>query len=198
MNELVPTRDAFLRVVAEHHAVDLAQIAVAIDRPIAAVTIGRPHLLHRRLYALHAIFRLRVRLQPIRRPVAIGDLINPRQRREKHRDLGGIPSARGRIFRAERVGLQLVLTAVFQEHGAETGLGKLAERPNLRHEDAADEHAHGCDRRPRILLRGMARGHVPDFMPEHAGQLGLIVQIRQNAARDVDVSARQRERVHRG
>ena len=139
-----------------------------------------------------------MRLQPIRRPVAIGDLINPRQRREKHRDLGGIPSARGRIFRAERVGLQLVLTAVFQEHGAETSLGKLAERPNLRHEDAADEHAHGCDRRPRILLRGMARGHVPDFMPEHTGQLGLIVQIRQNAARDVDVAARNGERIDNG
>ena len=44
----------------------------------------------------------------------------------------------------------------------------------------------------------MARGDVADLVAEHAGQLGLVVQIREKAARHIDVSAGQRERVDRG
>lgn len=36
------------------------------------------------------------------------------------------------------------------------------------------------------------------FVTEYSGQLRFVAQIRQDAARDVDESARQRERVHRG
>ena len=51
--------------------------------------------------------------------------------------------------------------------------------------------------RARVLLRGVPRRDVPDLMAQHAGQLGLVVQIRQDAARDVDEAAGQRERVDR-
>ena len=50
---------------------------------------------------------------------------------------------------------------------------------------------------PRVLLHRMPRGDVADLVAEHAGQLRLVVEKRQDAARDVDESARQRERVDR-
>jgi hypothetical protein len=43
----------------------------------------------------------------------------------------------------------------------------------------------------------MPRGDVADLVAEHAGQFGLVVEKRQDAARDVDESARQCERVDR-
>ena len=39
--------------------------------------------------------------------------------------------------------------------------------------------------------------HVPDLVAEHAGELRLVAQERQDPAGDVDVSARKRERVDR-
>ena len=62
----------------------------------------------------------------------------------------------------------------------------------------SDREADAGLRLARVLLRGMTRGDVADLVAEHAGQLRLVVQIRQDAARDVDVAARQREGVDRG
>ena len=38
---------------------------------------------------------------------------------------------------------------------------------------------------------------VADFVTHDRGQLGFVAEERQDAARDVDEAARQRERVHR-
>ena len=51
--------------------------------------------------------------------------------------------------------------------------------------------------RARVLLRRVPRGDVRDLMAQHAGQLRLVVEIRQDAARDVDEAAGQRKRVDR-
>ena len=50
----------------------------------------------------------------------------------------------------------------------------------------------------RVLPHRVPSGHVADLVPEHAGQLRLVVQVRQDAARDVDEAAGQRERVDGG
>ena len=42
----------------------------------------------------------------------------------------------------------------------------------------------------------MTRIHVADLMAEHRGELRFVAQERHDAAREVDVPARQRERVH--
>ena len=44
----------------------------------------------------------------------------------------------------------------------------------------------------------MARGDVADFVAEDSDELRFVVEIRQDAARDVDEPARQRKRVDRG
>ena len=44
----------------------------------------------------------------------------------------------------------------------------------------------------------MPRRDVSDLVAEHSRELRLVIEERQDAARDVDEAARQRERVDRG
>ena len=126
MQEHVAADDAVFRIVAEDDAVDAREIAVAIDDP-RALAAGA-HFLHRLADARRAVLGLRMRRQPVRHAVAIGHLRNPRERRQERRHLVRIPSARRRVLRAQRVGLQLVVAAELEEQHAEAALREIAER----------------------------------------------------------------------
>ena len=54
-------------------------------------------------------------------------------------------------------------------------------------------HADAGRRGAGLLPHGMR--HVADLVPEHRGELRLRVEVREDAARDVHVASRQRERV---
>ena len=92
------------------------------------------------------------------------------------------------------VRLQLVVAAVFQEQHAERLPSRSDRRAARRNEDAQRaERGDAAD--AFVLPRRMPRGDVADLVAEHAGQLRFVVEKRQDAARDVDEAARQRERV---
>ena len=114
----------------------------------------------------------------------------PAQRGQHAGDALGIPSGRGGIARAELVGLQLVVAAELEEHQAHGLLGRLAERPRGGHEHAERHQANLPANGARVLLGGVARRHVPDFVPEHARKLRFVFEERQDAAGQVDVAAR--------
>ena len=78
---------------------------------------------------------------------------------------------------------------------AKAAFAELREGASLRNEDAAEDETELCASRARVLLRGVTGGDVPDLVTEDARELRLIVEKRQDAARDVDVTARQCERV---
>ncbi len=198
MQEQIAADDPFFGVVAEHHAVDTCKIAVAVERPGPTFTARRSHFADRLAHALGAVLGLRVRRQPVRRSVAIGRLGNPRERRQKLGHLLRIPSTLGRVRGAQRVGLQFVVSSKLQEQDAGAGLGEIGKRPYLRDKDAADEHAELSAHPARVLLSRMACGDVPDLVPEHAHELRFVVEIRQDAACDVDVPAGKRKGVDRG
>ena len=64
-----------------------------------------------------------------------------------------------------------------------------------------DARQHGAAHQrdlPRVTLGRVPRVDVADLVAEHAGHLGLGVEVREQPARDVDVAARQRERVDVG
>ncbi len=147
--------------------------------------------------ALHAVLRLRVRGEPVGHAVAIARLGNPRERHEERGHLLRIPPALRGVLRAQRIGLQLVVATEFHEHHAGADFGEIGKRRDLRNEDAADEHAKRRAHAARVLRRRMARRHVTDFVSEDPDQLRFVVQIREDAARDVDEPARQREGVDR-
>jgi hypothetical protein len=87
---------------------------------------------------------------------------------------------------------------VLQKQHAERGFRDILERPRFGDEDTEQCHPDSGGRRFGVLLRGMPRGDVTDFVSEHAGELRLVVKEGKNAARQVDVAPGQRERIHRG
>ena len=109
---------------------------------------------------------------------------------------GSHPGLR-RVVHAELVGLHLVVASVLQEEHAERGFGRALQRLRLGNEDAEQRETDAGAGRLRVLLRRVARRDVTDLVAEHAGQLRLVVEERQDAARQVDVAAGKRERVDR-
>ncbi len=135
--------------------------------------------------------------QPVRH-AALAQRIDARKGGEKPRHAGGIPSRRGAVLDAEPIGFELGLAIVPEKQHAESARADFRKRPRAWNEDA--EHGEGQVRLglAGIGLRGMTRGDVADLVPEHARQLGLVVQVRENSARHVDVAARKRKGVDRG
>ena len=136
-----------------------------------------------------------VRREPVgNAPLAQG--VEARQRLQEARHAGRIPAGLGGVLDAQPVGLELVVAAVLEEERAEAGVGQIAERGHAGHEDAGQQHAERAAGRARVLLRHVAGGDVAHLVAEHAGELGLVAQVREQPARDVDEAAGQRERVH--
>ncbi len=101
------------------------------------------------------------------------------------------------VLGAETVGLELVLAAVAAD---DAGADSLAEVGQVRIAGGrADQHAEQRGRDlARLLAHRVTRGDVADLVAEHAGQLGLGIEVGQDAAGNVDVAAGQRERVDLG
>ena len=187
--------DALIRVVAVDDAVNPVQIPVVIGpEPFSALL----RFTHGRLHALHAILRRRMRLQPVRHALVVARLFDPAERRQHLRNAVGIPAGARHVLHAEAVGLRFVVAAVLQHQQTETALAELRERTRRRHEDAAENEPELRAGRSRVLLRCMTRRDVSDLVAEHAGQLRLVLQERQDAARYIDVAAGQGERVDGG
>ena len=94
------------------------------------------------------------------------------------------------------VGLRLIVAAELEHQQPDTGLEDAAERPDLRRQDLPHAQPQLCQRRLGHLASAVASRHVPDLVPQHAHRLGLGVHVREDSARQIDETARQRERVH--
>ena len=116
VQEHVAAHHAGIRIVAKDDAVDVREIAVAIDDP-RALAAGA-HLLDRHAHALCAILWLRVRRHPVRHAVAIRRFRNPRERRQKRGHLVRVPAVRGGVLGAQRICLQLGVSPEFEEQHA--------------------------------------------------------------------------------
>ena len=74
---------------------------------------------------------------------------------------------------------------------------QIRDARTARHEDAAQDQANLSAGRARVLLGRVTCRDVPDFVTENSGELRLVLQEGHDPTRDVDVAARQRERVDR-
>ena len=139
----------------------------------------------------------RMRRQPVRN-AALAELIDPRQRRQETaaRRPDPIlpwprnPSRRDRTRSRRRGRTSGTRRPARIEARSPNGCVAGTKMPSTVEPDATR-------RRARVLLRRVPRGHMGDLMAQHAGQLRLVVEIRQDAARDVDEAAGQRKRVDR-
>ena len=129
------------------------------------------------------------------RHAALAELVHARERSEKTRDAARVPSSLRRVLHAHTIRLALVVSPVLEKRDAHADRSDVAEGARRRHEDAEREQSKLAAGRARVLLRGMPCRDMRDLMAQHTRKLRLVVQVRQDAARDVDESARERKRV---
>src|SRR5258705_9299187 len=128
-----------------------------------------------------------MRLEPVGDAVALpGRFVETPERREHIGHARRIPVAGGCVLRAELIGLQFEVAAVFQKQDSERLLSELAEWTGGRHEDAEGDKTDGSANRACVLLCGVPRGDVRGLVTEDAGKLRLVVEERQDPPRDVD------------
>ena len=195
MDELPTADDAVLATVAVDDAVDLALIGGPVRGAAARSACGGDGFLNPR----GAILGRWMRQRPVRHAAARPRrLIEPAERAQDAGHRLRIPPGRGAVSGAELVGFEFVLAAVTQEEQLQACPGETLQRLRLWNEHA--EHAKSAAERG-LLGVGRGRvpgGHVPGLMSEHGRQLGFVSKEREDAPRDVDESARQREGVHGG
>src|SRR6185436_11055277 len=184
--------DALLGAVAPDEALHLLQVAVAVGRELLRAGFG---LAHRRLHTLHAILRLRMRLQPVGHALAVARLFDASERRQHPRNARGIPARARRVADAEAVRLRFVVSTVFQQEQPQPRAAGLRDGRSAGGEDRRADQADLRERGLRVLRRRVPRGDVPDLMAEDTGQLRLVVQEGEDSARYIDVAAGKRERV---
>ena len=206
--EVAPPHHALLAAVAEGHAFNGLQVA-----PAGVVTVLARILGGVGLDVGQALVVGRVRGEPARRrrlrpALGLGGLGGKRFLVLEHLDhvdhvLRVVAVAR-QVLGAELVGLRFLVAAV---RGDVAGRGRLRD---LAREVGRAAHARAFEHRAKHrggqhadagallaggALRTVAGGHVADLVADHAGQLGLAVEVGHDPARHVDIAAGQREGV---
>ena len=139
-----------------------------------------------------------MRERPVRHAATrSGCLVEPRQRGEQPFHALGIPAVRRCVRHAEPIGLELIFAAVLEEQHAERDLRESLKGLRLGHENSENREAAAGQRLARVGRGLMARVDMTDLVAEHGRQLRFVAQERHDAAREIDVAAGQRERVHR-
>src|SRR5262245_4621008 len=100
------------------------------------------------------------------------------------------------ILHAQAVGFPFVVSTESQKENADRVSSNITELSEGWRKRAADSQTNWGEPCTRQLANGMPSCNVTDFMPHHGGELGFVMDVGQNAASQVDVSARDREGVH--
>ena len=200
MQEIAAAHDSVLRVVA-------------VDQPVDAIQVGGPRDPERRRIDVrqqavdgggrlhHPLPRLRVGREPVGNAPPVAGLGDARERGEHVADAVRVPARRYGVLRAQPVGLALVVASEPEHQQSEpvargvSEAGAAVRRAHRRDEDLRREQAEVRAERAAVGLHGVPRRDVGNLVAEHAGQLGLVVQVGHDAARQVDVAAGKREGV---
>ena len=192
MIEAVPDEEAGAGIVSENETIQSGAVLGRIDREIP------PPARDRRLRELRgadlAIAGVGVRGKETGKllPLALRDAL---QHRVRAGYLARVVARLRRVPHSQLVRLRFVVAAVFQEEESEPLLRQAAVRPEGADEDGSDEQPDACDLGACDLLGAVPRGDVADFVAQYARQLCFRIQIGDDAAGNVDVTARNRERV---
>ena len=181
-------------ILAVDQAVDHAQVLVAVHLGLAEVHL---QILETLFGGLLPVPGIRVRLQPFGKLAATGELGDALERLEDVHHLARVVPVVRHVREAELVRLVLVVAAELEEQHLQPGARDLAERRDLRAQHRANAEADGRQLGLADLVRGVARGDVPALVPHHTRELRFGHQRAEDASRDVDRTAGQRERVHR-
>ena len=202
MIEARAAHDALRATVAHRHAIEARQVRIAVVRSVLRVfdLLRRTHhFLQSRVVVgvrrEHAVVDARLAVF-LSRHLHFEHFLVLEQPHDVDHFLGLEPDP-VQVLRAEPVRLEFHVASVTTHEGRAGGIGDV-RKVAAAGEDADD---HGADARgggARLLADRVARGDVADLVTEHRGEFGLGVEVRHDAARDVDVAAGQRKRVDVG
>jgi len=180
---------ALARILAEDQAVDARQILGTVDCKTAARELGLPFpgfVPHRP----DAIFGIGVGREPLRQTAAGAPLVHALKGLEKGGHTVGVVEGFARVLDTQVVRLPLIITAEFEKKHADAETGDIGVLPELFREHRTEREPDLGQLLLGIVIRGMARGDMTQLVAENTGQLGLVVEIGENAARHIDVAAR--------
>jgi hypothetical protein len=188
MNEAVGLEVPVARIVAVDQSVDLRQVFVLADAPRRS---GRRQSRQALVDACNPVLRIRMGRKPARDGTLAGHVRRLLQDREDFDHLAHVVALLERVAVAEVVGLAFRIPAVAQKEQLQAAGGQVAELRDRRTQHRADAESQLGELRPAHHGHRVARGHVPDLVAEHAHQLRLIAQQRQEPTGNEDVSARR-------
>ncbi len=202
MGEGASLDHALRRIVVDEHAFELGQELVAV--PLAGAEPPRRAGVRERL--LHPVGAERVRARPFRRGAAVASLdpgfesAGTGQGRQHSGATARIVAGVDQIADAEPVRLIFLLARETERCELRAGLEHLRDGiAQASADDASEDRAEDSSDRaaPRIGFTGlgMIGRDMADFVPQREGQLRLIVHEAHQLARDVDIAARDRERI---
>ena len=197
MQEAPAAHEAFARVLAIDDVVDRREIVLAI----ALAAVRRGVLPRGGLRPLHALGRRRMRRQKVLRPRIERGLAGLHlgiafHRGQEARRAIRIEMRARRNADADVVGLELLGAREARHRQLRLGERKGGEIGIVAHvgHDARDDRGL-----LRLVFadRGVLGQHMRHLVGEHRGQFGGVAGKRDQAARDVELAGRQRERVDR-
>ena len=201
--EAVVAHDALFAGRTEGQTVDRLEIVVAVIDPAAARhggdVRGAERCLHdaligRGVIGEHAVVDVGVAALFLGARELEGLLRLEDLHRIAHR-LRAITAARG-VLEPQAIGLRLLVAAVALHPGRGAEVRHFRQR-RIAGQDGGGQRARPQEHAARLAARRMARDVVTDLVAEHGGELGFGIQVRQQPAMDVDVTAADGEGVQR-
>jgi len=100
------------------------------------------------------------------------------------------------VFRPQLVRLPLIITTELQKQQLQPLHGHLPHLRNLRRQNHPPDQRQLPQRLLRLLTHRMTRRHMTHLMPQHTHHLRLVVELRQDTPRQVNVPPRHRKGIH--
>jgi hypothetical protein len=189
--ERVVPEETLPRVLTEGHPVETLQIGLAPDVPALAPLPDRGH------QPLVAVTGVGVGRQPAGHPTRFRLLREPVQHPERLGALRGVVVESDRVAEPERVRLVLVVTAELEKEQPQAQLREVSIAPQLGNRNHPDAHPQRHELLAAHLRGAVPSGHVSHLVAHHHGELGLGVEVGEDAPGHVDEASGEGEGVHR-
>ena len=187
--------EALLGVFAIHHAVDEAQVLVAVHGELG-VAVGLFPLLGQLLHGVVPVFGVGVGGEEIGNGFFAALSLLTGQGLEKIGHLAGIVANFGRVLHAQLIGLPLVVAAEFQKQQLHALHGLVAKLRHLGREYHGAHQPHLAQNGLGLLPGRVPGRNVPDFVAQDPGKLGFVVEMSHNTPREIHVAAGHGKRVN--
>ena len=179
--------ESLTRVVAVGQALNQAQVAVAVHGEGAAALL-LPGLGRQLLHGAVAVGGVGVSAQERGGAARAAGLLLALEGEEEIGHVRGIVPDFAGIGHAQFVGLPFIVAAVLEEYQPHALGKRLGQRGHPLRQNRAQQQGPGGQRGARLLLVAVPGRNVAQLVAQHARELGLIIKMSHDAAREIHVT----------